>query len=201
MIDPRTVLVAGDADERRARETYGAWMVRGREVVTALAERPERPGWPDDDPPDDLPASRWTRRPYPDRTAVDAALAQGWLVAAPPDDIRAEATGSGPLRGLAAGVKDIIDVAGMPTRNGTSGAAWREPTDSADCWSALAGAGARCVGKAATHEMAWGVTTPQIANPLAADRIAGGSSGGSAAAVASGAAHGALGTDTGGSIR
>lgn len=189
-----------DAEERRTRETYAAWMRRGMEVVTELAARPTGTGWPDDRPVGDLPWSAWSREAYrgPDRAAAEAALANGWLVAAQehPRPDRA-----GRLAGLTVAVKDIIDVAGLPTRNGTPGALWGEPADSASAWRALADAGARCVGKAATHEMAWGVTTPQIANPRAPERIAGGSSGGSAACVASGAALGALGTDTGGSIR
>jgi Asp-tRNA(Asn)/Glu-tRNA(Gln) amidotransferase A subunit family amidase len=128
---------------------------------------------------------------------VDEALSNGWLVtvASPPDGLA-----TGPLRGLTVAVKDIIDVAGLPVRNGTPGY-WRDPTTSAPAWQLLEDAGARCVGKAATHEMAWGVTTPQIAHPFAADRLAGGSSGGPAACVAAGTATGALGTDTGGSIR
>ncbi|MQA76790.1 MAG: amidase, partial [Solirubrobacterales bacterium] len=105
------------------------------------------------------------------------------------------------LAGLSVAVKDIVDVAGLPTRNGTAGGRWREPVRSATAWQLLAEAGARCVGKSATHEMAWGVTTPQIPHPRHAAHSCGGSSGGSAACVATGAAHGALGTDTGGSIR
>jgi Asp-tRNA(Asn)/Glu-tRNA(Gln) amidotransferase A subunit family amidase len=93
-----------------------------------------------------------------------------------------------------------VDVAGLPVHNGTPGY-WREPVTSAPVWQLLVDAGAHCVGKAATHEMAWGVTTPQIPHPTAPDRVAGGSSGGSAACVAAGVATGALGTDTGGSIR
>lgn len=127
----------------------------------------------------------------------EQALAAGWLVVeAPP----ADRPTSGPLRGLGVAVKDIIDVAGLPVRNGTPGF-WRAPATSAPAWQLLEDAGAHCVGKAATHEMAWGVTTPQIPHPDDPERVAGGSSGGSAACVAAGVASGALGTDTGGSIR
>ena len=131
--------------------------------------------------------------PDPRAQALDA----GWLVTTGPT---AESVAPGPLRGLGVAVKDIVDVAGLPVRNGTPGF-WRQPTTSAPAWQLLLDAGAHCVGKAATHEMAWGVTTPQIPHPADPDRVAGGSSGGSAACVAAGIATGALGTDTGGSIR
>lgn len=130
-------------------------------------------------------------------TSLDHGLATGWLVISAPHP---HEPGAGPLRGLAVAVKDNIDVAGLPVHNGTPGY-WRDPTQSASAWQSLENAGAHCVGKAALHEMAWGVTTPQIQHPLAEDRVAGGSSGGSAACVAAGIATGALGTDTGGSIR
>lgn len=139
--------------------------------------------------------SAW--RATPTRTALDRARDRGWLVSPP-----APATDrSGPLAGMTVAVKDIIDVAGLPVHNGTPGGRWRTPSTSAPAWSRLADLGARCIGKAATHEMAWGVTTPQIGNPHDPARLAGGSSGGSAATVAAGTAHAALGTDTGGSIR
>jgi len=105
------------------------------------------------------------------------------------------------LAGLTVAVKDVIDVAGLPTRNGTPGALWRTPHASAPAWERLEQAGASCVGKSATHEMAWGVTTPQIPHPKDPEHIVGGSSGGSAACVAAGVAPAALATDTGGSIR
>ena len=132
-----------------------------------------------------------------DPTTPDDGLATGWLVISAPHP---HEPGTGPLRGLAVAVKDNIDVAGLPVHNGTPGY-WRNPTQSAPAWQSLEDSGAHCVGKAALHEMAWGVTTPQIHHPLAEERVVGGSSGGSAACVAAGIATGALGTDTGGSIR
>jgi aspartyl-tRNA(Asn)/glutamyl-tRNA(Gln) amidotransferase subunit A len=70
----------------------------------------------------------------------------------------------------------------------------------------LEGAGWANVGKTNLHEFAYGITSQNphygtVPNPVAPGRIAGGSSGGSAAAIASGEAEGALGSDTGGSIR
>ena len=70
----------------------------------------------------------------------------------------------------------------------------------------LEGAGYANVGKANLHEFAYGTTSLNVhfgavPNPIAADRIAGGSSGGSAAALVARLAEAALGTDSGGSIR
>jgi len=111
----------------------------------------------------------------------------------------------GPLHGLALAVKDLIDVAGLPTRAGSSFFR-RDPQRDAPVVAALRRAGALVVGKTNTHEFAWGITTDnphfgRTANPWNPARIAGGSSGGSGAAVAAGLADIALGTDTLGSIR
>lgn len=112
------------------------------------------------------------------------------------------ATGSyrGPLHGIPVSVKDIIDVAGVPTRAG-SAAYDVLPEEDAPSVSLLKQAGAVLLGKAATHEFALGVTTPQSRNPHNAARIPGGSSGGSAIAVATGMGLASLGTDTRASIR
>jgi len=114
----------------------------------------------------------------------------------------AEAGGrGGPLDGVPVAVKDVIDVAGVPTRLGTPGAGHRLPSHDADVVAALRGAGAIVIGKTTTHELAIGMITPQARNPHDTSRITGGSSGGSAAAVAAGVVPIALGTDTNGSIR
>ncbi|TKT03573.1 amidase [Streptomyces lasalocidi] len=107
----------------------------------------------------------------------------------------------GPLHGIPMALKDVIDVAGTATSAGSRVRAnHRAQADSAIA-ARLAAAGAVLVGKAHTHEFAYGLTTPQTHNAWNTGRIAGGSSGGSAVAVAAGAATFALGTDTGGSIR
>src|SRR5207302_1304744 len=62
-------------------------------------------------------------------------------------------------------------------------------------------AGAVIIGKTNTHEFAYGTYTPPTRNPWDLSRIPGGSSGGSAAALAAGMCLGAIGSDTGGSIR
>jgi aspartyl-tRNA(Asn)/glutamyl-tRNA(Gln) amidotransferase subunit A len=107
----------------------------------------------------------------------------------------------GPLHGLPFAVKDVIDVAGVPTRLGTPAAGHRHPARSAAVVDATVAAGAVVIGKATTHELAWGMVTPQSRNPFDRSRIVGGSSGGSAAAIAAGLGALALGTDTNGSVR
>lgn len=108
----------------------------------------------------------------------------------------------GPLHGVPLAVKDVFDVAGLSTRRGSAVYAGA-PSASADAAvvERLRGAGALIVGKTVTHELACGVFSPPTRNPWDPTRSAGGSSGGSAAAVACGSALGALGTDTGGSVR
>ncbi|MFF3721536.1 amidase [Streptomyces erythrochromogenes] len=107
----------------------------------------------------------------------------------------------GPLHGVPAGLKDLIDVAGTATSASSRvREGHRAPADSTVA-ARLSAAGAVFVGKTHTHEFAYGLTTPQTANAWAQGRVAGGSSGGSAVAVAARAATFALGTDTGGSIR
>jgi aspartyl-tRNA(Asn)/glutamyl-tRNA(Gln) amidotransferase subunit A len=111
------------------------------------------------------------------------------------------------LAGVPVAVKDLIDVAGCPTRAGSAAYGGSAPAQKdAPVVSSLRHAGAAIVGKTALHEIAFGTTginafegTP--ANPHDIARICGGSSSGSAAAVAEGSAVIALGTDTGGSIR
>ncbi|MEU5695014.1 amidase [Actinosynnema sp. NPDC020468] len=107
----------------------------------------------------------------------------------------------GPLHGIPMALKDLIDVAGLPTTASSRVRADHVAEVDSTVAARLAAAGAVLVGKTHTHEFACGLITPQTANARRADRIAGGSSGGSAVAVAAGAATFALGTDTGGSIR
>ncbi len=105
-------------------------------------------------------------------------------------------------------VKDLIDMAGIPTTAGSRVVAETAAPAEADaaCLAGLRAAGAQIVGRANLHELALGVTginpwfgTP--VNPLDPARVPGGSSSGSAVAVGSGEATVAYGTDTGGSIR
>jgi aspartyl-tRNA(Asn)/glutamyl-tRNA(Gln) amidotransferase subunit A len=104
------------------------------------------------------------------------------------------------LHGIPVTVKDVIDVAGAPTRAG-SDAYDIVPTADATGVARLRAAGATVLAKVATHEFALGVTNPQCGNPHDPGRIPGGSSGGSAIAVATGMGLASLGTDTRASIR
>jgi aspartyl-tRNA(Asn)/glutamyl-tRNA(Gln) amidotransferase subunit A len=107
----------------------------------------------------------------------------------------------GPLHGIPIAIKDLIPTRGIPTEAGSSVLAGNVPDDDAPVVQALVRAGMTLAGKTATHEFAWGVLAPPTRNPWNTDRLPGGSSSGSSAAVAAGMALGALGTDTGGSIR
>ncbi len=108
--------------------------------------------------------------------------------------------GSGPLAGLSAGIKDNIDVAGVPTRNGSATCAQAAPAPhDAAVVAALRRAGARIVGKTVTTEFAFTDPT-DCRNPHDTARSPGGSSSGSGAAVASGVVDFALGTQTAGSL-
>jgi aspartyl-tRNA(Asn)/glutamyl-tRNA(Gln) amidotransferase subunit A len=106
----------------------------------------------------------------------------------------------GALHGIPVTVKDVIDVAGMPTAAG-SDAYLAHPAGDAAAVARLRAAGAIVVGKVSTHEFALGVTTPQSRNPHDPSRIPGGSSGGSGIAVTTGFGLASLGTDTRASIR
>jgi len=115
--------------------------------------------------------------------------------------------GGGPLLGLPLAVKDLIDVAGVPTRAGSRVLAEAPVASSdAECVRRLRGAGAILLGKTNLHEFAFGASGVvsaygAVPNPMDASRVSGGSSSGSAVAVATGMCWGALGTDTAGSVR
>ncbi len=112
----------------------------------------------------------------------------------------------GPLHGIPVAVKDNLDTKDIRTTGGSKIlASWTPPTN-AHVINQLEGAGAIILGKTNMHEFAFGITTNNpfygpTRNPYDPLRIPGGSSGGSAAAVAAGFCAGAIGTDTGGSVR
>jgi aspartyl-tRNA(Asn)/glutamyl-tRNA(Gln) amidotransferase subunit A len=114
---------------------------------------------------------------------------------------------AGPLSGWPVAVKDLIDVAGVPTRCGSGVLTGALPArEDAAVVARLRAAGAVVVAKTHTHEFGYGPTGDVAVegpchNPHDPQRITGGSSGGSAAAVAAGLVPLAVGTDTGGSAR
>ena len=112
----------------------------------------------------------------------------------------------GPLHGIPIALKDNIDTAGVLTTAASAVFGDRVPDEDAEVVTRLEAAGAVIVGKLNMHEFAYGATsafahTGPVRNPWDVDRIPGGSSGGSGAAVAARLCAGALGTDTGGSVR
>ncbi len=105
----------------------------------------------------------------------------------------------GPLAGIAVGIKDIIDVAGMACRYGSAIYADRIADTDAELVTALRAAGAVLLGKTVTTEFAY-MQKSITRNPHNYAFSPGGSSSGSAAAVAAGHIDMAVGTQTGGRL-
>ena len=133
---------------------------------------------------------------------ADRALAAARVA----DAERQRGTRRGPLHGVPLGLKDLIAVAGVRMTAGSRVFADHVPDRDADATERLHAAGAVILGKLSMHEFAFGrpVTDgpfPTGRNPWDVRREPAGSSSGSAVAVAAGLCAGALGSDTGGSIR
>jgi Asp-tRNA(Asn)/Glu-tRNA(Gln) amidotransferase A subunit family amidase len=138
----------------------------------------------------------------------DAAIAQSHAaIEARDTDVRAfvrhdkaaKAQSAGPLRGIAVGIKDIIDTANMPTEMGSEIYRGWQPRADAPVVMMLKRAGATIIGKTTTTAFASRDPTP-TRNPHNFGHSPGGSSSGSAAAVGAGMIPLALGTQTGGSV-
>ncbi|HEY1847579.1 MAG TPA: amidase family protein [Opitutaceae bacterium] len=120
----------------------------------------------------------------------------------------AAAPAGSPLRGVPYLLKDLFDIASLPTFAGSTFLPRERPTPAADGALAkdLRAAGAAFAGKTQLFEFAWGLTGENshygdCERPGHRGRTSGGSSSGSAAAVAAGVVPFAIGTDTGGSVR
>jgi len=112
----------------------------------------------------------------------------------------------GPLHGIPIALKDLVDTAGVRTTAASALFVDRVPTQDAEIVRRLKAAGAVLLGKLNMHEFAYGGSSVisafgPVRNPWGVEYSPGGSSGGSAAAVAAEMCLGAIGSDTGGSIR
>src|SRR6266566_1262354 len=105
------------------------------------------------------------------------------------------------LHGIPIAIKDIIAVKGVQMTGGSKVLSDYIAPEDATVVEQLRKMGAIIIGKTATYEFAYGPYSPPTRNPWDTTRTTGGSSGGSAAAVVTGMCLGAIGSDTGGSIR
>jgi aspartyl-tRNA(Asn)/glutamyl-tRNA(Gln) amidotransferase subunit A len=134
------------------------------------------------------------------RVTRELAMAQARRI----DELRAAGTDLGALMGAPIAVKDVFDVAGLPTTAGSHLFANRIASANAEAVGRLVAAGGVIAGKANMDQFALGPHQADYGRtncPADPTRYAGGSSGGSAAAVAAGLVVAALGSDAGGSTR
>lgn len=139
-------------------------------------------------------------------TFVTVTAGRALSAAARADEEIAAGKWRGPLHGIPIALKDVIDVADVRTTACSKLLLENVPEHNSNAWARLEQAGAVLLGKLTTHEFAIGgpsfdLPFPPARNPWDRTRFTGGSSSGSGAAVAAGLVPGALGTDSGGSIR
>ena len=140
------------------------------------------------------------------RAFITVEAEQSRKVAKASEDMLMAGYDMGPLHGIPLSLKDNISVKGRRTTAGSAILKDNYPAEDATVVRHLKGDGAIIIGKNNMHEFAWGGTTDNehygtCRNPWDDTRFPAGSSGGSGAALAAGMCYGALGTDTGGSIR
>ena len=169
------------------REALQAKKISARELTKQFYDRIERRN-----PELNAFLTLCPERAYAQAHRVDASIAQGRALE--------------PLAGVPVAIKDVLSTRGVRTTCGSKILESYVPAYDATVIKRLEGAGAVILGKTNCDEFAMGSSNENSAygavrNPVAPDRVPGGSSGGSAAAVAAGLSVVALGTDTGGSIR
>lgn len=167
-------------------------LVRSRQVSAVAVTQAALARLDQQEPQINAFVARLDERALAQAARVDAAIGRG--------------EEPGPLAGLPIALKDLIDLAGVPTTACSPMRAGAVAERDATVTTQLQGAGALLLGKTATHEWAYGTGCDSqlhgtTRNPVAPTHSPGGSSGGSAAAVAAGMVLGALGTDTAGSLR
>lgn len=140
------------------------------------------------------------------RAFITVFEAQAMQVARAAEMMMAAGHWLGPLQGIPIALKDNVAVQGTRTTAGSKVLSDWHPEEDAAVAARLRQAGAVLIGKTNMHEFAWGGTSANphygaVRNPWHPEHFPAGSSGGSAVAVAAGFCLGAVGTDTGGSIR
>lgn len=133
---------------------------------------------------------------------ADAALAEARAA----ESELAQGRWRGPLHGIPIAFKDLVDTEGVRTTAASGLFADRVPARDAEVVRRLQEAGAVCLGKLNMHELAYGASSVvssfgPVSNPWGDGYTSGGSSSGPAVAVAAQLCYGAVGSDTGGSIR
>jgi aspartyl-tRNA(Asn)/glutamyl-tRNA(Gln) amidotransferase subunit A len=133
---------------------------------------------------------------------ADAALAEARAA----ESELARGRWRGPLHGIPIALKDLVDTGGVRTTAASGLFADRVPSRDAEVTRRLREAGAVCLGKLNMHELAYGASSVvssfgPVSNPWVGGYTSGGSSSGPAVAVAARLCYGAVGSDTGGSIR